>query len=362
MTAPRPNRTQTAKRSAIVWMLGAVSGYALLPTMVWAGVQDMSMWLFAAVWYVAYTMLYATARQITADHSERRDGWLVMLADLRATKPVLVGLLTLFQMAWLLFAAAIVLADPSVVTVIFESWPMWFGLITVSKAWREWMLDGNEPDLNDQRSGLAPMLIMLAVGVASVALVVFSDAESLTWSQQAPFGLLLAGVAALAAAAGAATQQAIGKKQQHATNRDLTAVSTSGNAAAQLLAVPLLCVVAVVVSAGDPQLTTRAMLLSVAAAAAQMAGNWCLHRANHLARETHGKTAASINSLYYLVPVAALLLLAEFADTDIDRPGLLIAGVAGVVAVNMILHLDPEGAKQRRDGSGHEHKATTPAP
>ena len=357
MTAPRPNRTQAAGHSAIVWMLGAVGGYALLPWMVWAGVQDMSPWLFTAVWYVAYGVLYATVRQITADYGERGDGWLVMLADLRAAKRVLVGLLALFQMAWLLFAAAVVLADPSVVTVIFESWPMLFGLITVSNAWREWMLDGDEPDLNDQQSGVAPMLLMLVVGVVGVGLVVFSDAESLTWSGQAPFGLLLAGVAALAGAAGAATQQAIGEKQQHVTRRDLTAVSTSGNAAAQLLAVPLLWVVAVVVSEGDLQFTTRGMLLSVAAGAAQMAGNWCLHHANHLAREAHGKTAASINSLYYLVPVAALLLLAAFADTDIDRPDLLIAGVAGVVAVNMILHLDPEGTKQRRGGSGHGYKA-----
>ena len=91
MTAPRPNRTQAAGRSAIVWMLGAVGGYALLPWMVWAGVQDMSVWLFTAVWYVAYGVLYATVRQITANHGERRDGWFVMLADLRAAKRLLVG-------------------------------------------------------------------------------------------------------------------------------------------------------------------------------------------------------------------------------------------------------------------------------
>ena len=82
MTAPRPNRTQAAERSAIVWMLGAVGGYALLPWMVWAGVQDMSAWLFTAVWCVAYGVLYATVGQITANHDERRDGWLVMVADL----------------------------------------------------------------------------------------------------------------------------------------------------------------------------------------------------------------------------------------------------------------------------------------
>ena len=52
---------------------------------------------------------------------------------------------------------------------------------------------------------------MLVVGVMGVGLVVLSDAESLTWSGQAPFGLLLAGVAALAGSAGAATQQAMGE-------------------------------------------------------------------------------------------------------------------------------------------------------
>ena len=338
--------TQAVGRSAFVWMLGAVGGYALLPWMVWRGVQGLSPWMFISVWYIAYGVLYVIVRQITANDGERNDGGWVILADLRAAKGVLIGLLALFQMAWLLFAAAVVLADPSVVTVIFESWPMWFGFITVNNAWRKWMSDGDEPGLNDQQNGVVPMLLMLALGVAGVGLVVFSDAESLAWSGQAPFGLLLAGVGALAGAAGFATQQAIGVQQQQATRRDHTAVSASSVAAAQLLVVPLLCIVAVVLS--DPLFMTCGVLLSVATGGIHAASNWCLHRANHLAREAHGKTAASINSLYYLVPVAALLVLAAFADTDIDRPGMFIAGVAGVVAVNVILHLDTEGAKQRR--------------
>lgn len=88
------------------------------------------------------------------------------------------------------------------------------------------------------------------------------------------------------------------------------------------------------------------------AAITYVCGGWCFAHANHLSMDAHGKEGARINTLFYLVPVLSLLLLAALTDTTIERPDLLIAGAAGVVAVNMVMHLDPEGVKQRTHRSG----------
>ena len=347
VTAPGRS-TPRPMREPLRYMAAAVAGYAVLPWLVWLGVRDISLWWFATFWYVAYGMSYVTVRQLTADSDDRAAGRLVMWRDVRAARPALVGLLTVSQLSWLLFAAAVTFADPSVVTVIFESWPLLFGLITVSRIWRRHMT----PQASDrpQRS-TASTLLMLAVGVAGVALAVLSDAEPAAWSQRASFGLLLACVAAFAAAAGAAAQQAVGKHQQPGRSRDLTAVSASGNAAAQMFAVPFMAATAVTVD-GVAQFTLRSVALAVIVGTMQMAANWCLHHANHLARETHGDKAAGINSLYCLAPIAALGLLAVFADTDIARPDLLIVGAAAVVAVNIVMHLDPDGTRQQARSAG----------
>ena len=322
---------------AVVWMLGAVCGYAFLPLLLWAGVQELSPWVFVSMWYIAYGLLHATLRQITASVDDRDERHLVLWGDLRAIKPMLLALLAVCQVSWVLFAVAVTLADPSIVTVIFESWPMLFGFITVTSMWQKWMLDGHPQQVNGRRDWLF-MLVMMALGAVGVGLVIVSDTVSLAWSKDAPFGMMLAGVAALAGTLGAATQQATGEKQQVDKKRDSAAVSVTGNITAQLLLVPLLLFIAMIVSNEDAPFSIRGVLLAAAAGGAGVVGNWCLHKANYLAREIHGQTAASINSLYYFVPVLAVILLTTLADTNIEHPKLFAAGVAIVVIVNIVLH------------------------
>ena len=136
--------------------------------------------------------------------------------------------------------------------------------------------------------------------------------------------------------------------------REITGVSTSSNLVSGLLAAPFIALAGFAVSlATSADLwATSGLLFAIAASATQVTANWCLHHANHLSRTAHGTSAAQINTLYYGTPVLALLLLAGLADVTIERPDLLIVGAAGVVVVNMVLHLDPEGAQQRGGGAG----------
>ena len=202
---------------------------------------------------------------------------------------------------------------------------------------------------------------MLVVGGIGVSLAVLSDAGSLSWSATNLIGMLLALGSALCTALATATAPMLGRDQRHrrssgalvphrrcykdgaVVQRDHTDVSVAGNTAATTpAATPFIAAAGVVASLDDPSVlwAGSGLKFAVAAGATHMA-------ANHPA-------ATRINTLYYLTPVGALLLLAWLADTTIEQPDLLIVGAATVVVVNMVLHVDREGARQR--GSGHSYQ------
>ena len=261
----------------------------------------------------------------------------------------------MFSLGWLWFAVAVTLVEPVVATVLFECWPILFGLFTLSKLWRGAMLEG-EPRTT---AGTTRMLTLLVVGASGVSLAVLSDTTTVGWTATSAVGVLVAVLGASWAALATATAQMMGANQRDGYKRDKTAVSASGQAAVKaLVAGPIALVGAVSAAAGSSDWwSVGGLLFAVAAAAAQVAGNWCFQHANHLSREVHGQVSAQINTLYYGVPVGALLLLVWLADTTIERPDLLIVGAAGVVAVNMVLNLDPEGAQQRASGGGQGFQA-----
>lgn len=133
-----------------------------------------------------------------------------------------------------------------------------------------------------------------------------------------------------------------------------TAFSTSGASLVKFPLAILFFLVGTLVASSNSSnwWSVGGTILAVLLGALHLAGDWCFIKANYLSRVAYGEVAAQINAIYYLVPIGALLLLWGLTDTTIERPDLLIAGAAGVIAVNMILQLDPEGARQRADRSG----------
>lgn len=345
----RTSNRQMARR-AMLWMLGAIAGYMLLPLIVWAGVRDMSPYLFVAVWYVSAAVFQSVLRQ-AQDRKRRGRKRLAIAEDLAVVRRSYIWMTALLSLHWLMFTLAVTLVEPVVATVIFESWPVLYGLLTLTGVWRSKMLQEESARASGSTTRL---LMLLVVGAVGVSFAVLSDTGVSDWGPTAAGGVLLAFLSALLAASHGIALQMMGGDQRSDHARDQTGVSTSGNAAAQVLIAPFMALVGAVVSVvgSSDYYAAGGLLFAVAVAATYVAANWCFHHANHLSRQAHGHTAASINSLYYLVPVGALLLLAWRADTTIERPDLFIVGAAAVVAVNMVSHLDPEGAHQRAGSGG----------
>ena len=336
-----------------VWlMLASVACYVGVPLTIYWGVQGTSPLLFVAVGYLFGFAMYATAVQM----SRAGEAGLVMARLLSAVKRRYLFGMAVLECGWFLFAGAIALAPAAVVTILFELWPVLFAVLCLTGWWRRRM----HHDQTLDRSAAAVTLTFLTVGIAGVALAVLSDTGSQSWSWQATVGVVMASLAAATASAETAVAQLIGKHQRHGSAEDPAHMSAAGTVLARgLLGAAVLTVLVAWQTAGGPLDVSWAGLgWAAATAALQTGGAWLYHRSLHLARDHGGQNAPQINSLYYLVPVGAVVLLAWLTDSAVARPDLLICGLAGVVAVNMVMHLDPEGAAQRaHPAGGHGYKA-----
>ena len=351
VSANADGRRGSARRP--VWyMLASVVCYAGVPLTIYLGVQTTSPLLFVAVGYLLSVGIFAAAVQMPmAGASE-----LTVARLLSAMRPRYLLSLAVLKCDWFLFAGALALAPAGVVTILFEMWPVLFAVLCLSRWWRKRM----HSEQNLDRSAAAATLTFMTVGIAGVALAVLSDAGSQSWSWSATVGVVLAGLSSATSTAAVAAEQLIGARQRDGSTEDPADVSAAGTVLARgmLGGAVLVVVVAWRLAGGPLDVSWEGLGWAAAAATLQTGGTWLYHRALHLARDIGGQSAPQINSLYYLVPVGAVILLAWLADSAVARPDLLICGVAGVVAVNMVMHLDPEGADQRAHPvGGHGYKA-----
>ena len=333
-------------------MLGAVGCFVGLPLTIFWGVQTTSPLLFTSVSYLLSFAIYAVGMRV----ARIGEPGLKLVPLMSAVKPRYLLSDTLLLSNWFLFAAAIALAPAAVATILFELWGVLFAVLCLSGWWRRRMHHGQSLD----RSAAVTTLVFMTVGIAGVALAVLSDAGSQSWSWAATVGIGMALLAAAATAAATAVEQMMGKRQHGDKHLSATHVSAAGNALSKgLLGGLMLAGVGMWRLAGRPlDVPWAGLWWAAATAALQTGGNWLFQHSNHLARDRAGQSAPQINSLYYLVPVGAVVLLAWLTDSAVARPALLICGVAGVVAVNMVMHLDPEGAAQRAHPvGGHGYKA-----
>lgn len=210
----------------VPWMLGAALGYLPLPLIVWAGVVrgEMSPYLFVSIWYMAYALLWAFFRQIqqqrtmpkecnARDESTKRKpiyARVALLSDVAKIEPKYLLWGIVFQCSWMLFTLAVTLVEPVVATVIFEFWPVFFGIGTLTEFWRKEMLEGKRGE-----NSVSGMLALLFIGGVGVSLAVLSDAGTISLSDFAVVGgLLLALLSAIGTASFALLQQLMGKERK----------------------------------------------------------------------------------------------------------------------------------------------------
>lgn len=346
----------------VTLMLLATFVYAPTPYLVWKGSQHLDWWLFVGTWYLLFLAahlgtralatgeLFAFTRDVfgpsnklaISEEMETRN-CAVTLKMCRRPWPIFtVGLL--MRGSWFLFAAAALLVDPLIVTIIFELWPVLYGLIELSNRYRRRIGKSTRAGYEVQRT-LGPLLAaFVAVGLA----IWSSSQHSISWMRASTIGIALAAVATTLAAGSTATFRALGKDVNKALGRQPdsdqdTVATTSAIAMAQGIMGALVMIGSLIVMSTGVSLTFAWTGVAWAALAAlvQVLGLRLFYAALNRADDPR------INTLYYLTPIGAVWLLALRPDVQIGNWYMLVAGLAGLVAVNVVTHLDGQQSSQQ---------------
>ena len=295
-------------------------------------------------------------------------GWTLRAVPLRY---VAASMVCVFQ--WPLFSLAAQRIDISVATVVYEFHPLLFAAM-VAGPW--FAARSRRLDVRDAAAGPQPAqgrwaetLAMLLLGGIGVALTTLSDQGQIPeWGSRLATGFGLAIAAALLAAASSVVSTLTGiqagtagrpvgdvsRMTAAAAVKHRTAASTANVAVSYgTIGVVLLAAAAV---ASQP-ITLRHATLGLALGFVHGVGTLFFLAANQKAVGQSDLLIAATNGVFYCVPVAALTLLSVTGSIDLARPEMLLVGASGVVAVNMVMHLNPEGAGGRTANGGYGYRA-----
>ncbi len=269
----------------------------------------------------------------------------------------------IFRVDWLLFALALTLIQPAVATIVVEFWPIMFVLLNL-------VFDPSKDKSKSRIKNHAGPVVLMILGALAVAMVIISEQGAI---ERANFLNLGVGVAILSGLAGALAGfvQKRGGEARNLRNQSLVQwakysstntalVSTSLSAVSKLVIGSFLLIVMVIVG-GFQVIRVGSILLALVAGIADIFGSLLFYTSIHLSGsgdKSHSRSGA-ITSLYYCVPILALGWLWLFSRVEVSRADLLLAGAVGVIVINMIMHLDPEGVQGRALGAtaGHGYRA-----
>ena len=312
-----------------------------LPVLIWAGSQQqISLVLFIAIQYFTRWLIYIALKHQT------------YLQDLAAVRLRHLLFHAVCGLIWLMVGWAYVYIDPSIVTLIHETWPIFFMVACLSRYSRtliskdQSVLESNSPER--QTAFTFCMLITAAVGVA---LVVMSENGIVVWEWKTStwFGLLLAFGAALISGLGSLHNMLMGIDQSpRVSYRNPLYVSHAGHFTAWLLTATVLFSGGLVADTEIySSVSVSGVILAVSAGSLHLLGLLSFTAALHRAREVFQSQMAKINTIYYLTPCGSLALLVVFGATNITSFELLLVGVFIIVSVNILTYAIPARASQQ---------------
>ena len=336
---------------AVTFMIAGLLGYSLIPLVidVWADFDSIA--VLVGCWALIYGAIGIIAAYIL---QLKLDVGLPARTVLNKT-PWWVYVVTFFgALQWVFFAWSSHLTETAVTTVIFESWPI---LVLVGR-WSFKTASGKK------RVTFSDITLVAVAGVGLILVILsesVSDADSLSVA-----GVVLAILGSVTVAASivavlsggeiaaerleALGNGGLGSEEQSALRTRASALSrgTMWVAAGSGL---------LIFAIFSPSVfSLQVLAVGVFLGALHGVSSFAFTYANHL---SHSDT---INSLYYLVPALALGWLWTLTDVTVADPQLFVAGAVGVIAINMVIHLDPEGAGDGQDDddgpvSGYGFKA-----
>lgn len=318
----------------ILWMLSSVANYAPLALLTWIAVKDASPLLVVGVWYVITAVVEIAMTQTAARRSRSGNSW---ISHLKSIPRKHLAALILCQFDWLMFAAAMTLADALIVTMVTEFWPMILAAAMLLPVYKR--SAGHVLNPGEGRSSVQVISWML-VGGLGVMLTLFSEQGTLTvWTAASFGGALLAASAALLGALGVLFMVLIGQAASSTASSatEATQVSIAANAIGQfLIGVAIILAAAVLGHADDISAST--MLIAVCLGILNSLAKWSLMRSSHAAVSVSAKFAAQINGMLYATPVLSLVLLTVFGASEIMHPAVFAVGAGIVIAANVAMH------------------------
>ncbi len=269
----------------------------------------------------------------------------------------------LFGLDGLLFTYSLILIEPAVATIIFEFWPVIFVVVLL-------LSSQSKDNINPQLGNNTETIILMILGSLAIFLVIISEQDTIEIANFYDFGIGLAFLSSLATALIVVVRMS-GSKPQNLRDQELISWAKQSINNQALISVALyiipkfgigLCLLLFSIlrgslSSGGIFSALLAGLAGIVLAVGIILFDTALHLSNSV-DESHNRSGA-ITSLSYGVPVLALGWLGLFSRLQVARVDLLIVGALGVIVVNMIMHLDPEGAKERTLGAtgGHGYRA-----
>ena len=356
-------------------MAACVPFYAVLPWLISQSSSESPVPLdFVGVWFLAFAIVSGVVvRAFPPIEPSSRRGPVALVRDHGRAIYVVLG--TALSGSWLLFVMAAQFTDIAVVTVVWEFWPALFALFAMANWFERLTSKRLKSSASADRSRIETLALLLIAGVAVSVAVLSEHGGRGEGSSAWVLGTVLACVASASAAAEGTVAALAGKDTRQAAEsrraairsaaasgsgdlsvRSRVAISTSTTALARFVA-GLAFVGVSVALGGFP--SGRTVWLGVVVGICEGCGNIVFNAASQLALGRSAVQLAWTNSIYYAVPVGALALLGATGSVDLARPEMLVVGGAGVIAINMIMHLDPEGTSDRSGivSGGHGYRA-----
>ena len=269
------------------------------------------------------------------------NGWVSILLGVGVLAP---------QLNWLLFERAATYSDPAVATALFEVqatvlvilltlFPASQALKRPASAKRLWR-------------GKWTLVVLAGGGVALVALSQADTLDSASASEAlsgASWGLAAGVLAAVNAAVLFRLPYWLGYSDLPLDARDDVGLYVSSR---QQIAVGVTAlIIAFPLAVGFGGTDFGDMAVPFIGGAVGAAGWALLQRANHALVDY-----PSVNTLYNLTPLLALVWLEMFAEVSLVTLDWFVLGALAIIVSNTLLHLDPEGAEDPNLRSGHDDK------
>lgn len=331
------------------YMVGFVIIFSLVPLVIDKGLNGSNPFLFNSGLAIGKIIGVAVWLAIACPRVLFNSNVMRLIRQRAFSKAMLLGSTSHFTYA--LFAWSTTYVDTAVSTIVYETWPILYMTLLVRL--------GTQTDGRSRYNRLSIVDYSLCglafLGLAYVTLSTSSiqGASSNTHIGYQSFGLILAigaaGIASLNAFNfqwGCDLRQYLPRRVAPQGTKDIEELACVmiAFALSSLLVLPGSIGLGLATSGG---ISVRSSLISCLAGAGLLSiGSVCFRSANLQTKDP------AINALSYTAPVVALGWLAIFSDIDVANKEFLVIGTTAIVAMNLLLNVDPEEAVDDADRLG----------